>query len=230
MSITGLMLVGFLVAHLAGNLLIFKDADGSAFNAYAHVLETNPLLPVAEGGLIVLFVVHLYLAFRVTMDNREARKNRYAVNASLGERSLASSSMFISGAIILAFVIVHLLDFRFKERAADGLAAMLVRRLSEPVGAAVYLAGVLALGLHLSHAVRSALQTLGLNHPRFNGLIQKGAPLLAGLLFLGFACFPVLLYGKSPAPPLASGVPAPVQHSPTTPGADPRVPEAAGQR
>jgi len=208
MSITGLLLVVFLIAHLAGNLLIFVDADGSAFNAYAHALESNPLLPLAEGMLLALFGLHVYLALRVTMDNREARKSRYAVNASRGERSLASSSMFITGAIILAFVIIHLLDFRFQERAADGLGAMLVRRLSQPVGAAIYLIGVLALGLHLSHALRSALQSLGLNHPRFNALIQKAGPLLAGVIFLGFASFPVLLFGSSATPPLASGAPA----------------------
>jgi succinate dehydrogenase / fumarate reductase cytochrome b subunit len=230
MALTGLLLVVFLIAHLAGNLLIFKDEDGAAFNAYAHVLETNPLLPFAEGGLIVLFGVHLFLAFRVTMDNREARKSRYAVNASRGERTLASSSMFITGAIILAFVIVHLLDFRFNTRASDGLAAMLVRRLSEPVGAAIYLIGVLALGVHLSHAVRSALQSLGLNHPRFNGLIKTAGPLLAGVLFLGFASFPVLFFGASAKPALAEGASSPMPRPPTAPEADPRPGDAAKEQ
>lgn len=208
MSLTGLMLVGFLVAHLAGNLLFFKDAEHAAFDSYAHALEVNPLLPLAEIGLLVLFVTHLFLAFLTTRGNREARKTRYAIQASRGERTLASSSMLITGLIVLVFVVIHLLDFRLRERAADGLGAMLARRLSEPVGAGIYLVGVAALGLHLSHAVRSALQTLGANHPRFNAAIQRGSLLLAIVLFLGFAAFPVFIVGSRAGSSMASRQPA----------------------
>lgn len=196
MSVSGLLLVGFLFAHLAGNLLFFKDSEHAAFDSYAHTLESNPLLPLAEFGLLLIFLTHLFLAFLTTRVNREARKTRYAVQASLGKRTLASSSMLITGLIVLAFVVVHLLDFRFRERAADGLAGMLTRRLSEPIGAGIYVIGVAALGLHLTHAVRSALQSVGANHPRYNNLIQRGGVLVALVIFLGFSAFPIVLIGS----------------------------------
>ncbi len=204
MSLSGLMLTGFLIAHLAGNLLFFKDGEHAAFDSYAHALEGNPLLPLAEVGLLVLFLTHLFLAFLTTRANREARKTRYAVQTSRGERTIASSSMLITGLIVLAFVVVHLLDFRLRERAVDGLAGMLARRLSEPVGAGIYFIGVAALGLHLSHALRSALQSIGANHPRFNAAIQRGGLLLAIVLFLGFAAFPVVLIGSRASHSMAS--------------------------
>ncbi len=204
MSLSGLMLTGFLIAHLAGNLLFFKDGEHEAFDSYAHTLEGNPLLPLAEIGLLLLFLTHLFLAFVTTRANREARKTRYAVQASRGERTIASSSMLITGLVVLAFVVVHLLDFRFRERAADGLAAMLARRLSEPVGAGIYFVGVAALGLHLSHALRSALQSIGANHPRFNAAIQRGGLVLAIVLFLGFASFPIVMIGSRATHSMAS--------------------------
>jgi succinate dehydrogenase / fumarate reductase cytochrome b subunit len=230
MSITGLLLVLFLIAHLAGNLLFFKDQDRSAFDHYAQMLEENPLLPLAEIGLLVLFVVHLGLAFLTTRQNREARATRYRVSQALGKRTLGSSTMLITGILVLAFVVVHLLDFRFKERAPDGLGAMLERRLSEPIGAGIYLLGVIALGIHLSHAVRSALRTLGADHPRFNELLQRGALTLAGVLFLGFAAFPLVVVGSRLGSTLASssadeGAPA----APADPGLAPLPVSADGQ-
>lgn len=196
MSLTGLALVVFLVLHLAGNLLFFKDADHATFDAYAETMRTNPLLPVAEIGLVALFLLHLLLALSTAKSNREARPKRYAVDASRGERTLASSSMLISGGIILVFVIVHLLDFRLNDAATGRMGAAVTERLTTPLGAAIYLIGVLAVGVHLSHAVRSALQSLGANHPRYNPLIQRGGPLLAGILFVGFAAFPVVLFAS----------------------------------
>jgi succinate dehydrogenase / fumarate reductase cytochrome b subunit len=217
MALTGLALVGFLIVHLAGNLLLFKGDHGEAFNGYSKTLESNPLLIVAEIGLALLFIAHIYLAFRTTLENREARTQAYSIRSSLGSRTIASSSMFITGAVILGFVIIHLLDFRFRERAPDGLAAMVVRRISQPAGAIIYLVGVVALGIHLSHAVRSALQTLGVNHPRFNPTLRKASLGLALLLLVGFAAFPVVLFAtRSAGEPMAKGAVS----SPTVPGPD----------
>ena len=72
MAISGLLLVGFLVTHLAGNLLLFIDQDGSAFNAYAEALSSNPLLPVAELVLASLFIAHIALGLRVSNQNRRS--------------------------------------------------------------------------------------------------------------------------------------------------------------
>jgi succinate dehydrogenase cytochrome b subunit len=193
MALTGLALVGFLIVHLAGNLTLFADEEGAAFDRYAKGLEDSPLLLVAELGLALLFLAHIALALRTSFENREARSERYAIRTSLGKRTLASSSMLVTGVVILVFLVIHLLDFRLRERAPDGLAAMVVRRLSTPLGAGIYLLGVAAVGLHLSHAVRSALQSLGLNHSRYNLLMTRGGLALALILFAGFASFPIVL-------------------------------------
>ncbi|MBI5431954.1 MAG: succinate dehydrogenase cytochrome b subunit [Planctomycetes bacterium] len=195
MSVTGLLLIGFLVVHLAGNLQLFSDDTGEHFNAYAEKLKSfGPLLYVAEFGLIALFVAHLALGLRVTFENRAARSQRYALDRDRGARSFASSTMVVTGVIVLVFVIVHLLDFRLREMAPDGLAAMVVRRLSEPAGALIYIVGVGALGIHLSHAFRSAMQTLGLNNTRYDVPIARAGKALAIVLGVGFAIFPLVYF------------------------------------
>lgn len=199
MSITGLLLIGFLVAHVAGNLLLFTDQDGSNFDAYAKALEDNPLLPIAELGLAALFGAHIYLGLRTAYENREARKSRYKRVASHGNRTVSSVTMIVTGSVVLVFLIIHIIDFRLAERSPDGLSAMVVERLASPLGAAVYLLGVGALGVHLWHAFQSVFQSLGLHHPRYRPAIRMAGYGVAVLLGGGFALFPVLLFAKPDA-------------------------------
>jgi len=195
MALTGLALIGFLIVHVAGNLTLFVDEDGSSFNAYAHALESNPLLPIAEVGLLALLVAHIALGLRVSMDNKAARESRYELRASMGEKTLASSSMLVTGIVILIFLVVHIVDFRIPKMFDDiDLAEAVKVRLSSPLGAGIYLVGVAALGLHLSHAFKSAFQTLGINHPRYTPWIRCASLGLAVLLFLGFASFPIYYF------------------------------------
>src|SRR5258705_6658640 len=194
MAVTGLLLVGFLVVHLTGNLLIFSGASGADFDAYAQKLDANPLLPVAEIGLAALFVAHIALALRVNMENREARAQGYVVRASLGKKTIASASMVITGLIVLVFLLVHLYDFRIGRLSLEpggSLAALVRKRLATPLGAGVYLLGVGALAVHLRHAFRSAFQSLGVNHPRLNPLLERASWAGALLFGLGFASFPL---------------------------------------
>jgi len=195
MALTGLGLVGFLVVHLLGNLTLYADDTGEAFNHYAETLEANPFLPVAEIGLALLFAAHIALAVRVTAENREARRQGYRLRASMGERTLASATMIVTGVIVLVFLVVHVADFRIPKLFGriDDLAAAVKLRLASPLGAGIYLVGVGALGIHLAHAFKSAFQSLGLNHPRFTPLIARTSVALAVLLFLGFVSFPVVL-------------------------------------
>jgi succinate dehydrogenase / fumarate reductase cytochrome b subunit len=198
MAASGIALLGFLFVHLAGNLLIYSGEGGKAFDDYARHLEENPLLVPAEIALFVLFAVHIFMALRVTGENRAARRQGYAVRSSMGERTIASSSMIVTGIVVLIFLIVHLADFRIGKLSAAnesvGLAAMVKRRLREPLGAAVYLIGVAALGVHLRHAFRSGLQTLGVNHPRLNPLLVRLGWAIAIILGLGFASFPIFFF------------------------------------
>ncbi len=204
MALSGLALVGFLVTHLSGNLLLYKGDDGRAFELYAQKLhDLGPLLLVAEFGLIALFGAHIFLAARTTLENRRARTSRYAVATNHGERTFASSSMPITGLVILLFLIVHLINFRFDSAFKDkfahgegavegvGSANMVWSQLAGPVEALLYLVGVIALTIHLVHAIPSALQTLGVSHPHLNPWLRKLGIGLALLLGLGFASLPV---------------------------------------
>lgn len=202
-ALSGLLLVGFLLLHLLGNLLIYAGKSGESFDVYEKTLASNPLLVVAEVGLLTLFVVHVALALRVNMENRDARREGYRVRATLGQRTLASSSMVFTGILVLGFLVVHIADFRisklFREAAGYSLAAMVSERLRTPLGAGIYLAGVLALAVHLSHAFRSAFQTLGVSHPRLGTLLTRIGWAVAIGLGLGFASFPLFfLAGRGP--------------------------------
>ena len=197
MAISGLLLVGFLVTHLAGNLLLFIDQDGSAFNAYAEALSSNPLLPVAELVLASLFIAHIALGLRVSNQNREARKVRYRVAVNHGGRTPGSATMLVTGVLILVFLVIHLLDFRLDDSAHGDMALAVRTRLGSGLGAWTYGIGVAALGLHLSHAFSSAFQTLGLNHPKYDAAIQVVGKSIGVILGLGFLAFPVILYFSS---------------------------------
>ncbi len=194
-SMTGLLLIGFLVVHLAGNLTLFADSTGETFTKYEHSLDSNPLLPIAELVLLAIFVVHIGLAVRVSLANREARRHGYAVRTSLGQRTFASGTMVVTGLAVLAFLVVHLIDFRvpklFGNASVANMASAVKLRMASPIGAIVYLVGIGALGLHLSHGFKSAFQTLGVNHPRYRPWIERLGILLAVLLFLGYALFPI---------------------------------------
>ena len=114
MAATGLLLVGFLTTHLAGNFLLFDVIGGKdAFNNYAHALASNPLIYVAEAGLLGIFIVHIVSAIQVSSASRKARPQGYAVSENLGKSTLSSRTMLKSGSLILAFLVFHLVTFKF---------------------------------------------------------------------------------------------------------------------
>ncbi|MDA0948476.1 MAG: succinate dehydrogenase cytochrome b subunit [Planctomycetota bacterium] len=196
MAITGLSLVGFVVVHLLGNFTLFSGNE--AFNAYAEKLESlGPVLMIAEVGLAALFLIHMGLAFALNRRSKEARSAAYRMRGDKGQATAASKSMLITGLVILAFLVVHISDFRVKKlmgspEVAD-LAVAVTDRLTSPLGLFIYLAGIVALGLHLRHAVQSALQTLGLAHPRYATAIRAASDGLAAVVTLGFASIPLFL-------------------------------------
>lgn len=206
-ALTGLLLVGFAVAHLAGNLLLLKGDQGRAFELYAQKLhDLGPLLLVAELGLLALFGGHIALALRATLQNRAARRSRYAMSPGHGGRTLASSTMPLTGSFLLLFLVVHLLNFRFdgefKARFADGqggagAAEQVLDSMGQPLLAVLYLLAFLALGLHLSHGIQSALQTFGANHPRYTPLIKRFGLGLAALLALGFSAIGIYALSRA---------------------------------
>jgi len=190
-ALAGILLCGFLVTHLAGNLLMY--VGGEAFNTYAEALEHNPLLPLAELGLVALFVVHIILSIRATLANRAARPEGYQVSNNKGARTAGSRTMAITGTVILAFVILHVATFKYAVGGMKGpdLFNHVLGWFANPFYAAFYVLAVGGVALHLSHGVQSAIQTFGLNHPRYTPLIKKAGLAFAFAIFVGFASFPV---------------------------------------
>lgn len=195
MAITGLLLCGFLVVHLAGNLLLFAGAE--AYNAYAHKLHENEnLLHVAETGLAAIFFAHLYLAVKLTAENRTARGRGYAENKTKRENLITKvrpeSWMLVTGIGLLAYILLHLADFTLEWRDTshyEGLEPFdkAVSLLTDPLSGIGYLAGFAFLFAHLSHGISSAFQSLSLNHPKYNAIIKWGGVGFALALAIGNA-------------------------------------------
>lgn len=191
MALTGLALLVFLVGHLAGNLTLFADADGTAFDAYVEKLKSfGVLVYVAEVGLVLLFSAHIALAVRLTLQNREARRQKYVVRATHGQQTPASISMIVTGLVVGGFLVKHLLDFRFDEEFEARPAGLVKEKLHGAGTALIYLLGMVVLAIHLSHGIRSAFQSLGANHPRWNTVLERTGQALAVLIAVGFALFP----------------------------------------
>jgi succinate dehydrogenase / fumarate reductase cytochrome b subunit len=193
MGLTGLLLVGFLAEHLAGNLALFEDADGAAFAAYKEWLESfGPLLTVAEIGLFLLFGVHVAFALKLSIDNREARRERYVIRANRGQANAASLSMLVTGAVILVYLVKHVVfDFRFNSAYHEAPAQVVKETLASPGTGLFYLAVAGILGLHLAHGFRSAFQSLGLSHPKLDPVLDRAGIAVAVLFAIGFAAFPI---------------------------------------
>ena len=184
----GLLLCGFLLTHLAGNLFLFVGEG--AFNHYAETLEKNPLLPAAEIGLAVLFLMHIVVAVKVRAHNAQARPAGYAVYKEKGGRTPGSKTMSWTAGLVFFFLIVHLKTFRFGEDN-DGLYRLVTDWFKNRLYAGFYIAAILGLGLHLSHGFQSAFQTFGVNHPKYTPLLKKAGLGFALLITLGFASMPL---------------------------------------
>ena len=193
MAVTGLLLVGFLFSHLSGNLLLLKGA--TAFDDYVHFLNGIAAMPVLELGLAGLFALHILLAIKLTAENKSALPVEYSIKADHGKKSLSSASMIISGVVILGFLIKHIYDFRWRKAEFEVAPFELVARtFQDPLTAMVYLLGCGALGFHLFHAISSAFQTLGFNHPKYTPLIIGVGRAVAIALAVGFAILPLYFW------------------------------------
>ncbi len=202
MAITGIVLVGFLVAHLSGNLLLFAGAD--AINQYAMKLREFPaLLWVARIILIVSAVGHIFAGVKLSILNSKARPVRYA-SSKRQKANWASQSMIVSGLIVLAFVVYHLAHFTFKWTHKETFAfleehdvySMAILSFQSPWVTGFYVLSVSLLMVHLYHGIRSFFQTLGLNHPKYNCTIQFATKGLSVVLALGFLSLPLSIFFK----------------------------------
>jgi succinate dehydrogenase / fumarate reductase, cytochrome b subunit len=201
MGVTGLLLCGFLISHLIGNCLIYVSPQ--AFNTYAHALITNPLIYVAEVILASIFLTHIFLAFKLTLENKQARPEKYFIRQKTGRgATFASSTMPYTGVITLIFLVIHIMNFKFGAvytATYDGvemrdLAKLMFEYFSSPLNVGWYIFAMISLGIHVSHGFWSAFQSIGFNHPKYNCLIKGISTLYAVVITLGFSALPIYCY------------------------------------
>lgn len=203
-GLTGLALMGFIVTHLLGNLNLFVGAD--AFNGYTEALHRmGGLLVAAELGLAALFVLHALSAISVWRDKKKARSVHNSVVASKGapsKQSAFSRTMIVTGSVLLAFLVLHVWQFRFGpyytttlhgEEARD-LYRLVAETFRSPAWVALYMAVMLLLGFHLRHGFWSAFQSIGLLDPRLRPIAYSAGAVFAVIIALGFFVMPIYLF------------------------------------
>jgi succinate dehydrogenase / fumarate reductase, cytochrome b subunit len=199
MALTGLALLGFLVLHMAGNLLIFVGPK--SFNDYSHALISNPLIYIAELLLLVWFIAHFVSGIQITLANRAARPTAYAMKQRAGHnshKSLASSTMILSGLVLLIFVPLHLWTFKFgahydsaAEPGVRDLHRLVLEIFRKPGYVGFYLVTLTVIGFHLWYGFESALESLGL---KYNVAMRRAGQLLAIVITGGFILIPIVVY------------------------------------
>lgn len=210
MALTGLFLILFLAVHLAGNLQLLKHDGGKAFNIYAELMTTNPVIKSISYGNYAFIVVHFVLAGLLTRKNRSARGTEgYAVTS--GKSSAWSSrNMGILGTIILIFLVIHMKDFwaqmhwggigtaNYEGKEVKDLYRIVALAFSEAWYVGLYVICMIGLAFHLWHGFASAFQTLGLNHLKYNPVINFVGKAFAIIVPALFALIPIMMFYLKP--------------------------------
>jgi len=184
-GVTGLALVLYLLIHVAGNLLVFFGP--AFFNQYAYTLEGNPLLPIVEIGLLLIFLIHVYKTVKMFLGNQQARPVRYQEKKFAGRpsrKTVASSTMIFSGLWLLVFVVIHVKAFRYGTEypwPAGGrdLYRLEMENFQNPLMVAFYVLSMLVVGSHLWHGVSSGFQSLGADKPAWTRFILPAGKVIA---------------------------------------------------
>ena len=190
-------LLSFLLVHLTINLFLLKSDGGATFNSYAEFMATYPLVRPLEIVLFAGFLVHLLLGGLLWFLNRRVRGRRYAENRSSETSALTSRVMWISGASVLAFLVVHVNAFFVRSRFLDHatpMSTIVAEAFRDPWMVAFYCVALLLLGYHLKHGVQSAFQTFGLRVGRWERWIDAVAVIFWLLVPLGFALLPLTFF------------------------------------
>ena len=198
MAVSGLVLAAFVAGHLLGNLQIFLGA--ARFNGYARSLEELPLLVWGvRMVLLVMVTLHIWSSIQLALIKREARPIGYRKEAHTGS-TYASRTMYMSGPILAAFVVYHLMQFTF---GAGGTAyhrgdayGNVIAGFRVPAVSIFYILSMGLLCLHLRHGLWSIFQTLGFHHERGTARLKAAALPAALLVFAGFCSIPVAVLAR----------------------------------
>ena len=204
MAVSGIVLIGFVIGHLVGNLQIFGPPE--KINYYAHFLEgLGGALWAIRGFLLLMLVLHVWSAIVLTLENRQARPNGYDAAHTI-QATYASRTMRWSGFIVLAFLLFHLAHFTVRvthpeynewtTQLEDGTEVrdvwrMMVVGFSNPLISGFYILSIGLLSLHLRHGIGSLFQSLGLRTEAWGGPLEKMGIAVAWVYFLGNAAIPL---------------------------------------
>jgi succinate dehydrogenase / fumarate reductase cytochrome b subunit len=198
MGVTGLIGIGFVIGHMAGNLLVFRGPE--AINAYAHFLaSTGELLWIVRLVLIASVILHVVAAYQLTMQNRAARPEGY-VKREPQVTTWAARTMRFGGALILIFIVLHIMHFTNPGwRPAGGFEKAdvytnIVTSFRIWWITLFYVTVMLALGLHLYHGAWSSIRSIGVAQPKERPLHRTVALAIAVIVWLGFTAVPVAVF------------------------------------
>lgn len=225
MAVTGVILIGFVIGHLIGNLQVFQDPDH--LNGYADFLHhLGPLLWAARIGLLAAVAIHIWAATVLTIENHAARDVKYGTKHTI-RATLSSRLMRWTGVVVLAFLLYHLAHFTLGYTQADNFKTnlaqytmtsdyrvagfpvtyqgdtvldvhtMVIRGFSVPLISAFYILAVGLLSFHLLHGFDSMFQSLGWRSAQWSGALRKIAIVFCAAYFLANAAIPgAVLLGK----------------------------------
>ena len=192
MSVTGLCFCGFLVVHLIGNLTLYGGKD--LFLSYVdHLHALGYLITAAELSLVFSALIHIVMGLLLFYQNLRARPIRYSVKKNAGGRTIGSITAPYTGIIILIFIIIHLLTFRFVDKATTNNFIIISNTFAQSGYILFYIFAVIVVAIHVSHGLWSGFQTLGLNHPKYMPLIRGIGIVFSLIIGVGFGLIPIYI-------------------------------------
>ena len=205
MALSAMFLLIFLVMHLSVNMLSVFSED--AFNSASYFMGYNPLIQFVMQPILVFAVVfHFVMGFILEAKNNKARPVKYAVNGSSNNSTWMSRNMIISGAVILAFLVLHFYDFWVHEMEykyipgggdpndATRFWEELHAKFADVWRVIFYVIAFILLGLHLAHGFQSSFQSIGARHPKYTPFIKAFGNWYAVLIPLGFIFIAIFHY------------------------------------
>ena len=191
MALSGLFLIIFLITHLVINSLTLSSSK-DLFNEAAHFMATNPIIYAMQYVLALGFIIHIGMGIKLTIQNKRARSQEYIYNKMSKNTDLSSRSMIVSGGLVIVFLALHLRDY-FYQMKFVGLPEgttdydLVVNLFTNPYYTAVYVIAFIVLGIHLNHGFKSAFQSMGANHKKYNPLIKIVSTAYSIVIALGFS-------------------------------------------